>query len=93
VALASALAWLTALAGALPAEPIAMGCLGYNAMILAAALHARHTSIVYAIGGVMASVWLSSLCREWGVIALSAPFLAAAWLTMLLTRGRRSEGR
>lgn len=45
VALASVLAWLTAWVGGLPADSIVMGYLGYNAMILAAALHARQTPI------------------------------------------------
>lgn len=86
ITVASALAWLTAWACWLPNASIAAGLLGYNAMILAAALHARGTRVVLAVAGVMASVWLSALLLHFGLLVLSAPFVATAWLTVLYER-------
>ena len=83
---ASAHAWLTAWACWLPSGSVAEGLLGYNAMILAAALHARGTRVALAVVGVMASVWLSALLLHFGLLVLSAPFVATAWLTVLLER-------
>ncbi len=83
ITLASLLAWATSLAGPIPSELISDGLLGYNAMILAAALHARSTRVPIAVIGVVASVVLSAAMLELGLLVLSAPFVATAWLTVL----------
>lgn len=86
ITLASLLAWAASLASPSPSEPIAHGLLGYNAMILAAALHARGTRVSIAAIGVVVSVWVSAAMLHFGLLVLSAPFVATAWLTVVFER-------
>ena len=94
---ASVLAWLTALLFSLPAGLAGAGLLGYNALILAAALQHRRTRPSLFAGGVVASVWLSYLFFQVGVTPLSAPFVLSAWLVIgleavLARRSTRGSG-
>lgn len=76
---ASLVAWLTTVAFGLPAGPAAAGLLGYNALILAAALQHRGTPLPWAVAGVVASVFLSYAFIDTGFTPLSAPFVLSAW--------------
>jgi urea transporter len=80
IAAASIVAWLTTLGFGLPPGLAADGLLGYNALILAAALHGGNTPILMALCGAVASVWLSFLFFQMQVTPLSAPFVLTAWL-------------
>lgn len=82
VAGASLAAWLTVLLFNLPADLAAAGLLGYNGLILAAALHHRSVRAPLFVLGVVVSVWLSYLCFRAGVTPLSAPFVLSAWLVI-----------
>jgi len=88
---ASFVAWLAAVLAHLPADLTAAGLLGYNAMILAAALQHRDTRRVLFVAGVATSVLLSYLCFRADIVPLSAPFVLSAWLVIaievLLARG------
>jgi len=82
VAGASMVAWLTTLVLGLPDDLAAAGLLGYNALILAAALQHRGTFVPLAVAGVVASVWLTYVCFQFHFTPLSAPFVASAWLVI-----------
>ncbi len=84
VALASVVAWLTTAGsfGLLPADLAAEGLLGYNALILAAAMHMLDVPRSLALVAVMASVWLSALFFLAPVATLSAPFVLVIWLVI-----------
>lgn len=92
VGAASLLAWLTALLFTLPAGLTATGVLGYNGLILAAALQHRNTSVPLGIAGVVLSVWLTYLLLVTGVTPLSVPFVVSTWIVIaaetVLARGR-----
>lgn len=77
---ASLMAWLTLLLFSMPAGMGEAGLLGYNAMILAAALHHRGTRPLLFATGVVTSVWATYLFFEAGVMPLSLPFVLSAWL-------------
>lgn len=79
---ASVLVWLTVLLFGLPSDLAAAGLLGYNGLILAAALQYRKTRPLLFIGGVVLSVWLSYLFFRADVTPLSAPFVMSAWLVI-----------
>lgn len=93
---ASLIAWVTVLLFNLPADPAAAGLLGYNALILAAALQHRKTPVLLAVAGVVVSVWLTHLFFLAGVTPLSAPFVLSAWLVIaaetLLARHPSARG-
>lgn len=93
---ASLLAWLTTMIFSLPAGLAAAGLLGYNALILAAALQHRGTRWPLFMGGVVVSVWLSYGFFRADVAPLSAPFVLSAWLVIALqaalTRRARKDG-
>jgi len=82
VAAASLIAWLAAWLSGLPGDLVAAGLLGYNGLILAAALQHRDTRPLLFTGGVVVSVWLSYLFFRAGVAPLSAPFVLSAWLVI-----------
>lgn len=82
VGAASLIAWAAALALGLPDGPTAAGLLGYNALILAAALKHRHTFIPLAAAGAVATVGLTGLFLGLGITPLSAPFVLTAWLVI-----------
>lgn len=93
VLLASAAAWLATDMFDMPAGMTAAGLLGYNGMILAAALQQRGTPVLLATGGVFLTVVLSWLAFDAGLTPLSAPFVLSAWLvigveTILARRSR-----
>lgn len=79
---ASVVGWLTTLLFNMPAELAAAGLLGYNGLILAAALKHRDTHILLVMAGVVLSVWLSRLFFEAGITPLSAPFVLSAWVVI-----------
>jgi len=94
---ASLVAWLTVLLFKLPGDLAGAGLLGYNALILAAALRHRGAGVVLLTGGIVASVWLSYVFFRTGVTPLSAPFVLSAWLvigveTVLARRSAHSRG-
>ena len=97
VATASLVAWLTTSLAALPAGLAGAGLLGYNGLILAAALEHRRTPAALALIGVVTTVWLSYLFFQLGLAPLSAPFVLSAWSVLgaqaLLDRHRRRTGR
>lgn len=76
---AALLAWLVATMLALPGALMDAGLLGYNALILAAALQQRTVRASLFVAGVAASVCLSALCFRLQVPPLSAPFVLCAW--------------
>ncbi|MFZ9966125.1 MAG: urea transporter [Steroidobacteraceae bacterium] len=80
IAAAAGLAWILAWGFGLEPSALEQGLLGYNAMILAAALQARRTSVPLALVGVAATVWLSVLALKVGILVLSAPFVVTAWM-------------
>jgi len=82
VGAASAIAWLSAELFRLPPGPCAAGLLGYNALVLAAALEHRSTNIPLAAGGIVLSVVLTDLLLEAGITPLSIPFVVSAWLVI-----------
>jgi urea transporter len=84
VALASVVGWLTTAGsfGTLPADLAAEGLLGYNALILAAAMHMLEIPRLVALVAVVASVWLSALFFLAPVPTLSAPFVLVIWLVI-----------
>lgn len=96
VATASLTAWLTTIVFGLSAELTAAGLLGYNGLILAAALQHRATPVPLAIAGVVISVWLSYLFFAVDITPLSAPFVLSAWLVIaaetVLARGSLKSG-
>lgn len=96
VAVASLVAWLTALVFDLPDGLIAAGLLGYNGLILAAALQHRDTPVPLVIAGVVITVWLTYLILLTGITPLSAPFVISAWLVIAaeaILAGRRAVPR
>lgn len=92
---ASLIVWLTTVMFDLPEDLSASGLLGYNGLILAAALQHRKTRLSLFAGGVLVSVGLSYLFFQTGVTPLSAPFVLSAWLviTMEAVVDRRPWGR
>jgi len=79
---ASALVWVVARILGMPEELAGAGLLGYNALILAAALQQRDTRRLLAGAGVVVSVWLSWQFFDAGFTPLSAPFVLSAWLVI-----------
>jgi urea transporter len=79
---ASVVAWLVALGLGLPDELLAPGLLGYNALILAAALQHRDSRWYLFLAGIVCSVCLSYLSFHYGMAPLSAPFVISAWLVI-----------
>jgi urea transporter len=91
VGLSAALSWSIAAGCGLPPNLVASGLLGYNAMILASALESRRTSIPVAIVGVAITVWLTFAALALGVMPLSAPFVATAWMVFTIEHRRRNR--
>jgi len=79
---ASLIAWLTSVVFGLPGDLAASGLLGYNALILAAALQHRDTRASLFAAGVVLSVLLTHLFFVLGATPLSAPFVLCAWLVI-----------
>jgi len=75
--------WLIALGLGLPDSQFADGLLGYNALILASALHARGTRPGGILLGIAVSVILSYGLLELQVTLLSLPFVLSAWLIII----------
>lgn len=86
IAGSSLIAWLVVVLFSLPADLAAAGLLGYNALILAAALQHRGTHWLLFTAGVMCSVWVSYLFFRVDVTPLSAPFVLSAWLVIAVER-------
>lgn len=75
--------WLIALGLGLPDSMTKGGLLGYNALILASALHARGTAPGGILFGIALSVVLSYALLELQVTLLSLPFVLSAWLVIV----------
>lgn len=75
--------WLIALGLGLPDSMVTGGLLGYNALILASALHARGTAPGGILFGIALSVVLSYGLLELQVTLLSLPFVLSAWLVII----------
>lgn len=75
----------------LPEPLLAQGLLGYNALILASALHARSIGPISMLAGIMVSVLLSYGLLELGVTILSLPFVLSAWLVISIDKMRRNN--
>lgn len=93
IAGASLVAWLTAVLFDLPDGLIAAGMLGYNGLILAAALQHRATRLSLFTGGVALSVGLTYWFLQSGTTPLSAPFVLSAWLVIAVERGLARRAR
>ncbi len=65
-------------------ENIQLGLYGYNATLVAVALFLWRRSVVPPILGMLFSVPLTELVPRLGLPALTAPFVLAAWLVILL---------
>ena len=86
VAAASAIAWLTTVALHFPHDLTSAGLLGYNGLVLAAALQHRTISPSLAAAGVVLTVCLSYLSFEAGIAPLSMPFVVSAWVVIILDK-------
>ncbi|MCU0960991.1 MAG: urea transporter [Pirellulaceae bacterium] len=65
-------------------ENIQLGLYGYNAAVVAIALWLWRRSILTTLFGIFLTVPLTEWIPRLGVPALTAPFVVAAWLTILL---------
>lgn len=65
-------------------DNIQLGLYGYNATLVAVALFLWRRSIVPPLLGIVFSVPLTELVPRLGLPALTAPFVLAAWLVILL---------
>lgn len=65
-------------------DNIQLGLYGYNATLVAVALFLWRRSIVPPLLGILFSVPLTELVPRLGLPALTAPFVLAAWLVILL---------
>jgi len=65
-------------------ENIQLGLFGYNATLVAVALFLWRRSVIPALLGMLLSVPLTELLPRFGLPALTAPFVIAAWLVILL---------
>ena len=65
-------------------DNIQLGLYGYNATLVAVALFLWLRSIVPPLLGIVFSVPLTELIPRLGLPALTAPFVLAAWLVILL---------
>lgn len=65
-------------------DNIQLGLYGYNATLVAVALFLWRRSIVPPLLGIVFSVPLTELIPRLGLPALTAPFVLAAWLVILL---------
>lgn len=93
IAGASLVAWLTAVLFDLPAGLTAAGMLGYNGLILAAALQHRGTRLSLFTGGVALSVGQTYWLLQAGITPLSAPFVLSAWLVIAVEWGLARRAR
>ena len=65
-------------------DNIQLGLYGYNATLVAVALFLWRRSVVPPLLGILFSVPLTELVPRLGLPALTAPFVLAAWLVILL---------
>lgn len=65
-------------------ENIHLGLYSYNATLAAVALHLWRKSLIPALLGVLISVPLTELLPKTGLPALTAPFVLATWIVLLL---------
>ncbi len=65
-------------------ENINLGLYSYNATLAAVALHLWRKSLIPALLGVLISVPLTELLPKTGLPALTAPFVLATWIVLLL---------
>lgn len=65
-------------------ENVALGLYGYNATLAAVALFLWRRSLIPPLLGMLISVPLTELLPQLGLPALTAPFVLATWLVLLL---------
>ncbi len=65
-------------------ENVALGLYGYNATLAPVALFLWRRSLIYPLLGMFLSVVLTDLIPLLGLPALTAPFVLATWLVLLL---------
>ena len=71
-------------------DNIRLGLYGYNATLAAVALYLWRGSLIPALLGMLLSVPITELLPLTGLPALTAPFVLATWLVLLLGRFDRS---
>jgi urea transporter len=79
---ASAAAMLIALAVGYSQEKISAGLFGYNAALCAIALANKNP--IYPIAATVGTVFLTSACGQIGITALTAPFVIATWIALVI---------
>lgn len=67
-------------------ENIRLGLFGYNATLAAVALWLWRPSLVYPLVGIVSAMVLTSVVPLFGLPALTAPFVLATWLVMLIAK-------
>jgi urea transporter len=67
-------------------ENIRLGLFGYNATLAAVALWLWRPSLVYPLVGIISAMVLTSVVPLFGLPALTAPFVLATWLVMLIAK-------
>jgi len=67
-------------------ENIRLGLYGYNATLVPVALYLWRKSLIPALLGMLLTVPIAELIPRLGIPALTAPFVVAAWLVILLGR-------
>jgi len=67
-------------------ENIALGLYGYNATLAPVALYFWRKSLIPVVLGMLLTVPIAELVPKLGVPALTAPFVLATWLVLLLGR-------
>jgi urea transporter len=65
-------------------EVAALGIYGYNATLAAVALFLWRRSLIAPVLGILISVPLTELMPLLGLPALTAPFVLATWMVLLL---------
>lgn len=65
-------------------EVIALGLYGYNATLAAVALYLWRRSLIPPLLGILLSVPIAEIVPQFGLPALTAPFVLATWAVLLL---------
>jgi len=88
----SALGFATARALAFPEETILSGVYGFNACLAAIVLGKRYGRTLWPILiGIVLSTALTRVFELASLPALTAPFVAASWITISLVRGKKMQ--
>ncbi len=71
---------------ALPVLAINLGLFGYNAILASMAFTEKKNALVFASIAVVLSVVFLIMFNKLGVIALTAPFVLATWVTLFISK-------